>query len=303
MVIPRPANPGYAWGFSLPSREPWPERGACQTGQHDRNLWMSADPRARARAVHLCRAHCPMLQRCLAEAREDPIPESVQGGLVWTKGPDVQPAVHQPSIATCADCTPAKLVSRPDCGTPRGHYLHRKHNEKPCRPCLNAVEAQHVERLRNSTAKCGTPTATRAHQARGEQVCEVCHLAEQLREQVRGQFRTDRESAGFPLLLARMEELAVQGLEDEQIGAEINRPAYWVHLARRLPGVAQRLRERAVGIRIPPAQRERLPAVRELRDQGYQGTAIARQLKVHPRTAQRDLNLLARLDATEGVAA
>lgn len=79
----------------------WRERAACKNDPRftvDAQHGLNNELRAQAR--HICRAHCPVVEECLADAKENPPSGTVQGGLLWDDWGS-RPRKRQPADTGC----------------------------------------------------------------------------------------------------------------------------------------------------------------------------------------------------------
>lgn len=84
----------------------WRQRGTCATGPYPPDLWFSSAAGDRAAAVHVCRIHCPVYRRfCRPEAKRNPTPGGVYGGIVWNERKSGKDVMHVRPADSCALCS------------------------------------------------------------------------------------------------------------------------------------------------------------------------------------------------------
>lgn len=110
------------------SEPKWQDRAVCR--DHPADLWFpdDSDHDTRKQATQICHT-CPVEDECLTAANTQRERYGVWGGL----GRDAH--TGQPTGARGPKKPPT-----PDhrCGTDPGYSAHRRRNENPCPPCLEA---------------------------------------------------------------------------------------------------------------------------------------------------------------------
>ena len=88
----------------------WETAGACRD-VYDKDVFFESDAVAVGYALHVCRTHCPVQARCLADAEQCPPSHSqVLGGVQWVHhkrtGPPTRPSKWSipPSSVGCNLC-------------------------------------------------------------------------------------------------------------------------------------------------------------------------------------------------------
>lgn len=90
-----------AHGLDNGQDDPWWHRSACRTNP---DLFLDAGEGDAARAIHICRSHCPVLAQCDADTRHRTPIGVVQAGLRWTETVTAYrqgPTATQPRPAGC----------------------------------------------------------------------------------------------------------------------------------------------------------------------------------------------------------
>lgn len=107
-----------AWGLGADRGDPnWMRRGACaNTG----DLFCSDHTDDEAKAIHLCRRHCPVLDQCKAHAAQDTPVGLVQAGARWHSPPKTGIQQTQPHDPGHGDwCAGRSIVTPIDVATYR----------------------------------------------------------------------------------------------------------------------------------------------------------------------------------------
>jgi len=75
--------------------------------------------------------------------------------------------VYRPDEPLFPERVPPEVREHPLCGTPKGYKRHRRANQKPCRPCTDAVAVYVAERR----------AATPAHRVRAARASSARRVA------------------------------------------------------------------------------------------------------------------------------
>ncbi len=137
-----------AVGLDTPRAEDWRAQGKCR--DHDPDVWFEA--KTRTEAMHICRTHCPVVEKCLRDALECPPKDGVQGGVAFNNDRKPYPAWYWQPARTCKACVPTDRRDPPTdtgkCGTYAGYRRHLRRNEDGCASCRAAATTRWREQSR-----------------------------------------------------------------------------------------------------------------------------------------------------------
>lgn len=171
-MITRPAGAANApWLLSSVRSEDWRTDAACRTANpalFDERLDGEAPDEQTARhkqAIAVCKT-CTVAEQCDASFVRG-VDEGVRNGRRLPPILEVRKG-------------PAEIVH----GTERGEKQHRRRNDPPCQPCLDAANRAKKDREARTAAKqpprvaeCGTYSGYKKHRRKGEEQCDPCREA------------------------------------------------------------------------------------------------------------------------------
>ena len=116
----------------------WQSKALCTASPE---MWFT--PGDRAEAMHICRVHCPVVERCLRDALRHPPKDGVQGGVAFNNDSRPFPPGFHLAARTCPKCTFAPPRDPPTdtgvCATYSGYRRHLRRYEHACDPCKKAA--------------------------------------------------------------------------------------------------------------------------------------------------------------------
>jgi hypothetical protein len=140
-----------ASGLATPRDDDWRALGQC-TSRPD--VWFEA--KSRGEAMHICRTHCPVVERCLRDALKYPPKDGVQGGVAFNNDRKPFPVWFWQPARTCKTCAPTNRRDPPTdtgkCGTYAGYRRHLRRHQEGCGPC-RAASAREQRRRKAARAE------------------------------------------------------------------------------------------------------------------------------------------------------
>ena len=122
------------------------------------DAWFEA--KTRQEAMHICRTHCPVVEKCLLDALACPPKDGVQGGVAFNNDRRPFPDWFWQPSRTCKACAPTVRRDPPTdtgrCGTYAGYRRHLRRGQDGCSAC-RAAAARRWREYSQQRSKLSTP--------------------------------------------------------------------------------------------------------------------------------------------------
>lgn len=133
----------------------WLTQALCR--QYSPDMWFADNGPHKALALHLCRSHCPVLDKCAA-ADLGQRTHGIYSGVSYRANGVKETCGQRQSSVNCPTCIDSRDQFKPtsawgDCGRPAAYRRHVARGERPCRRCTSGRDSR-------SQHRCTPPPAT-----------------------------------------------------------------------------------------------------------------------------------------------